>query len=149
MDINAEVTRKAVLTGAGVGVAAVALAACSSGSSSDAGSSSSGSAESSGSASSGSAGAGEALTKTADVPVGSGVIVGKTVVTQPTAGDFKAFSAVCTHSGCLVNKIADGTIDCPCHGSKFSLDGAVVDGPAKKPLEPISVRVQGDSIVQG
>ena len=149
MDINAEVTRKAVLTGAGVGVAAVALAACSSGSSSDAGSSSSGSAESSGSASSGSAGTGEALTKTADVPVGSGVIVGKTVVTQPTAGDFKAFSAVCTHSGCLVNKIADGTIDCPCHGSKFSLDGAVVDGPAKKPLEPVSVRVQGDSIVQG
>ncbi|KKE98379.1 Rieske (2Fe-2S) protein [Mycolicibacterium obuense] len=150
MDINAEVTRKAVLTGAGVGVAAVALAACSSGSSSDAGtSSSSGSAESSGSASSGSAGTGEALTKTADVPVGSGVIVGKTVVTQPTAGDFKAFSAVCTHSGCLVNKIADGTIDCPCHGSKFSLDGAVVDGPAEKPLEPVSVRVQGDSIVQG
>ncbi|KMO80411.1 ubiquinol-cytochrome c reductase iron-sulfur subunit [Mycolicibacterium obuense] len=150
MDINAEVTRKAVLTGAGVGVAAVALAACSSGSSSESGtSSSSGSAESSGSASSGSAGTGEALTKTADVPVGSGVIVGKTVVTQPTAGDFKAFSAVCTHSGCLVNKIADGTIDCPCHGSKFSLDGAVVDGPAKKPLEPISVRVQGDSIVQG
>lgn len=144
MDINAEVTRKAVLTGAGVGVAAVALAACSSGSSSDAGSSSSGSAESSGSA-----GTGEALTKTADVPVGSGVIVGKTVVTQPTAGDFKAFSAVCTHSGCLVNKIADGTIDCPCHGSKFSLDGAVVDGPAEKPLEPVSVRVQGDSIVQG
>ncbi|OKH74655.1 (2Fe-2S)-binding protein [Mycobacterium sp. SWH-M1] len=148
--MNAEVTRKAVLTGAGVGVAAVALAACSSGSSSESGtSSSSGSAESSGSASSGSAGTGEALTKTADVPVGSGVIVGKTVVTQPTAGDFKAFSAVCTHSGCLVNKIADGTIDCPCHGSKFSLDGAVVDGPAKKPLEPISVRVQGDSIVQG
>ena len=150
MDINAEVTRKAVLTGAGVGVAAVALAACSSGSSSESGtSSSSGSAGSSGSASSGSAGTGEALTKTADVPVGSGVIVGKTVVTQPTAGDFKAFSAVCTHSGCLVNKIADGTIDCPCHGSKFSLDGAVVDGPAKQPLEPISVRVQGDSIVQG
>ena len=150
MDINAEVTRKAVLTGAGVGVAAVALAACSGGSSSESGSASSESAGSSESAaSSGSAGTGEALTKTADVPVGSGVIVGKTVVTQPTAGDFKAFSAVCTHSGCLVNKIADGTIDCPCHGSKFSLDGAVVDGPAKKPLEPITVRVQGDSIVQG
>ncbi len=145
MDINAEVTRKAVLTGAGVGVAALALAACSSGSESpDAGSSSAqASSGASGEASSG------ALAKTADVPVGSGVIVGKTVVTQPTAGDFKAFSAVCTHSGCLVNKIADGTIDCPCHGSKFSLDGAVVNGPAKKPLEPVSVRVQGDSIVPG
>ncbi|MCG7592688.1 ubiquinol-cytochrome c reductase iron-sulfur subunit [Mycobacterium sp. PSTR-4-N] len=144
MDINAEVTRKAVLTGAGVGAAAVALAACSGGSSSDGGSSSS---EPAGS--SGSAGTDEALATTADVPVGSGVIVGKTVVTQPTAGDFKAFSAVCTHSGCLVNKIADGTIDCPCHGSKFSLDGAVVNGPAKKPLEPVAVRVQGDSIVAG
>lgn len=150
MDINAEVTRKAVLTGAGVGVAAVALAACSSGSSSDGGSgASSSSASSDLSGPSGSSGSSEALAKTADVPVGSGVIVGKTVVTQPTAGDFKAFSAVCTHSGCLVNKIADGTIDCPCHGSKFSLDGAVVNGPAKKPLEPVSVRVQGDSIVQG
>ncbi|MEH3138825.1 MAG: Rieske (2Fe-2S) protein [Mycobacterium kyogaense] len=144
MDINAEVTRKTVLTGAGVGVAAVALAACSGGSSSESGASSSAS-----DAPSGSAGSAEALAKTADVPVGSGVIVGKTVVTQPNAGDFKAFSAVCTHSGCLVNKIADGTIDCPCHGSKFSLDGAVVNGPAKKPLEPITVRVQGDSIVQG
>ena len=144
MDINAEVTRKAVLTGAGVGAAAVALAACSGGSSSDGGSSSS---EPPGS--SGSAGTDEALATTADVPVGSGVIVGKTVVTQPTAGHFKAFSAVCTHSGCLVNKIADGTIDCPCHGSKFSLDGAVVNGPAKKPLEPVAVRVLGDSIVAG
>ncbi|MBX7450576.1 Rieske (2Fe-2S) protein [Mycolicibacterium sp. 3033] len=145
--INVGVTRKTLLTGAGVGAAAVALAACSGGSSSDGASSSSEPADPAGS--SGSAGTDEALAKTADVPVGSGVIVDKTVVTQPTAGDFKAFSAVCTHSGCLVNKIADGTIDCPCHGSKFSLDGTVVNGPAKKPLEPVAVRVQGDSIVAG
>lgn len=135
-----QVSRKAVLAGAGVGVAAAALAACSSGSDSSASSSSS--------AESSSAAAGAALTKTGDVPVGSGVIVGKTVVTQPTAGEFKAFSAVCTHSGCLVNKVADGTIDCPCHGSKFSLDGQVVNGPAKKPLEPVNITVQGESIVQ-
>lgn len=140
-----EVPRKTVIAGAGVGVAAAALAACSSGSDSSASSSSS----SSGSASESSAAAGEALTTTGDVPVGSGVIVGKTVVTQPTAGEFKAFSAVCTHQGCLVNKVADGTIDCPCHGSKFSLDGQVVNGPAKKPLEPVNITVQGDSIVQG
>ncbi|MBI5340221.1 MAG: Rieske (2Fe-2S) protein [Mycolicibacterium rufum] len=135
-----QVSRKTVLAGAGGVVAAAALAACSSGS--DSSSSSSSSAESS------SAAAGAALTKTGDVPVGSGVIVGKTVVTQPTAGEFKAFSAVCTHSGCLVNKVADGTIDCPCHGSKFSLDGQVVNGPAKKPLEPVNITVQGESIVQ-
>lgn len=148
MDINGitdiQVSRKTVLAGAGVGVAAAALAACSSGSDS---SSSESSSESSGSSSESSAAAGEALTTTGDVPVGSGVIVGKTVVTQPTAGEYKAFSAVCTHQGCLVNKVADGTIDCPCHGSKFSLDGQVVNGPAKKPLEPVNITVQGESIV--
>jgi Rieske Fe-S protein len=145
-----KVPRKTVITGAGVGLAAVAVAACSGGSDSgSAGSSSGSSGSSESSAPSGSSAAAGALTTTADVPVGSGVIIDKTVVTQPTAGDFKAFSAVCTHAGCLVNKIADGTIDCPCHGSKFGLDGAVVKGPADKPLEPVTISVQGDSIVQG
>ncbi|WP_123025597.1 QcrA and Rieske domain-containing protein [Mycolicibacterium stellerae] len=92
---------------------------------------------------------GGAITKTADVPVGSGVIVGDVVVTQPSAGDFKAFSSKCTHKGCAVNKVADGTIDCPCHGSKFTLDGAVAKGPATEPLEPKTISVQGDSIVLG
>ena len=89
------------------------------------------------------------IAKTADVPVGSGVIVDKIVVTQPSAGEFKGFSAICTHAGCTVNKVADGTIDCPCHGSKFNLDGSVANGPAAKPLEPAAVTVQGDSIVLG
>jgi Rieske Fe-S protein len=71
------------------------------------------------------------------------------VVTQPTAGTFVGLSAVCTHKGCVVNKVADGTIDCPCHGSKFSItDGAVVNGPATSPLPPVNVKVQGASIVQ-
>ena len=83
----------------------------------------------------------------ADVPVGSGVIVDDVVVTQPTAGEFKGFSSTCTHKGCAVNKVADGTIDCPCHGSKFNLDGSVAKGPATKPLESKAVSVQGDSIV--
>ena len=60
---------------------------------------------------------------------------------------FNGLSSVCTHKGCEVNTVADGTIDCPCHGSKFSFDGAVVNGPATKPLEPKAVSVQGDSIV--
>ena len=129
---DVRVPRKTVIAGAGVGLAAAAVAACSSGSESPP---------------SQALPSGEALAPTADVPVGSGVIVGDVVLTQPVAGDFKAFSAVCTHTGCLVNKIADGSIDCPCHGSRFGLDGAVLDGPASKPLKPVAVRVQGDSIV--
>ena len=88
-----------------------------------------------------------AIAKNADVPVGSGIIVDDVVVTQPAAGEFKAFSSSCTHKGCAVTKVADGTIDCPCHGSKFNLDGSVAKGPATKPLEAKSVTVEGDSIV--
>ncbi|CAN5491491.1 Rieske (2Fe-2S) protein [soil metagenome] len=88
-----------------------------------------------------------AVATTADVPVGSGVIVDAIVLTQPSAGVFKGFSAICTHAGCTVAKIANGTIDCPCHGSKFNLDGTVANGPATRPLEPKSISVQGKSIV--
>ena len=84
-----------------------------------------------------------ALTKTTDVPVGSGVIVGDTVITQPTTGVFKGFSSVCPHAGCNVNAITDGKIICPCHKSEFNLDGTVAQGPAKKPLETKAVTVQG------
>ena len=91
--------------------------------------------------------AGDTIAKTADVPVGSGVIVGEVVVTQPAAGEFKGFSAKCTHKGCTVNKVADGTIDCPCHGSKYNLDGTVASGPATEPLATQAISVKGDSIV--
>ncbi|MET9878023.1 Rieske (2Fe-2S) protein [Actinacidiphila glaucinigra] len=80
---------------------------------------------------------GEVLVKAADVPVGGGTVITdkKVVVTQPKAGEFKAFSAVCTHEGCLVNNVSDGTINCPCHGSKFRItDASVVAGPAPRPL---------------
>jgi Rieske Fe-S protein len=71
------------------------------------------------------------------------------VVTQPTAGSFKAFTAVCTHQGCTVGTVAGGTIDCPCHGSKFSIkDGSVVNGPATSPLAAITIKVEGTSVVE-
>jgi Rieske Fe-S protein len=68
------------------------------------------------------------------------------VVTQPTAGEFKAFSGVCTHQGCLVSGVTD-TIDCSCHGSKFDLaDGSVTSGPASSPLGEVGITVDGDQI---
>ncbi|MEU6574514.1 Rieske (2Fe-2S) protein [Streptomyces sp. NPDC046805] len=93
--------------------------------------------------------AGRALTSTADIPVGGGKIfkVQKIVVTQPKKGEFKAFSAICTHEGCTVARVADGTIDCPCHGSKFRVaDGSVAHGPAMKPLPAKHITVEGNSI---
>ncbi|MFD3569053.1 Rieske (2Fe-2S) protein [Streptomyces sp. NPDC058671] len=89
------------------------------------------------------------LTRTAEIPVGGGMVFAKekVVVTQPVAGEFKAFSAVCTHQGCTVNKVADGTIDCPCHGSKFRVaDGSVAKGPATRPLPAEQITVSGDAI---
>jgi len=88
----------------------------------------------------------------ADVPVGGGKILAdaKIVLTQPTAGTVKAFSAVCTHAGCTVADVSGGTINCPCHGSKFKIeDGSVAGGPAPKPLPPVAVSVQGGQVVRG
>ncbi|GII21690.1 Rieske (2Fe-2S) protein [Planosporangium mesophilum] len=151
-----ETTRRGVIAGAaGVGAAAV-LAACGSDTSSPApntGTDSSGGAPSAPAASGQQQGgqqAGAALAKTNEIPVGGGKVIEsqKLVVTQPVAGEYKAFTAVCTHSGCLVTTVANGTINCPCHGSKFSAaDGSVKGGPAKAPLAAKPVNVQGDSIV--
>lgn len=91
----------------------------------------------------------EVIAKTADVPVGSGVVVDEIVVTQPAEGEFRAFSSTCTHAGCTLRDVAGGTINCPCHGSKFNLDGTVANGPANRSLEARAVIVQGDSIVLG
>ncbi|MFK0050488.1 Rieske (2Fe-2S) protein [Streptomyces sp. NPDC090741] len=94
-------------------------------------------------------GTGTALLKSSAVPVGGGTILKekKLVVTQPTAGSFRCFTAVCTHQGCIVSKVEAGTIDCPCHGSKFQIaDGAVAHGPATRPLaeKQITVAPDGD-----
>jgi Rieske Fe-S protein len=142
------IPRQKMIIGAGLGLAATAIAACSSyGKKSDATGAPSTTAEQAPAMSGGSAPVAKPIAKTSDVPVGSGVILGEVVVTQPTAGVFKGFSSTCTHKGCTVDKIADGTIDCPCHGSKFNLDGTVAHGPAEKPLEAKNVTVEGDEIV--
>ena len=89
------------------------------------------------------------FTTTADIEVGGGAIFPdeEIVVTQPTEGEFKAFSAVCTHQGCLVSSIEDGDIICDCHGSHFSIeDGEPDSGPASSPLEEVAITVTGDQI---
>ncbi|HEY7432716.1 MAG TPA: Rieske (2Fe-2S) protein [Streptosporangiaceae bacterium] len=91
------------------------------------------------------------LARTTDIPVGGGKILTsqRIVITQPKAGSFVAFTAVCTHAGCTVTSVTGGTINCPCHGSRFNIvNGSVVDGPATSPLAPVSIKVQGSSIVQ-
>ena len=100
---------------------------------------------------SGTAAAPAALASTSDVPVGGGKILAdkKIVLTQPKSGEFHGFSAVCTHAGCTVGSVSGGTINCPCHGSRFNITtGAVVNGPATSPLPAVNIKVQGTSIVQ-
>lgn len=90
-----------------------------------------------------------ATVPTGNIPVGGGAVLGDVVVTQPSRGDFRGFSSTCTHAACTVSDVSGGTINCPCHGSKFNLDGSVRTGPASAPLAPRSVSVQGDSVVIG
>ncbi len=92
---------------------------------------------------------GTPLAPTADIPVGGGVVFAdsRAVVTQPVAGDFKCFSAVCTHTGCLVTGVST-TISCPCHGSSFDLStGAVLGGPAPAPLAEVPFTITDDEVV--
>lgn len=143
--------RRTIIVGVGVCAAATALAACSTyGDTSEANGTAAPPAEPPAASPPGAeAGSPAALAKTADVPVGSAVILDDVVLTQPTAGDFKGFSSLCPHAGCKVSEVVDAVVVCPCHGSEFSLDGAVVKGPAKKPLEPKAITVAGDSIIAG
>nr|WP_254552265.1 Rieske 2Fe-2S domain-containing protein [Kitasatospora sp. MMS16-BH015] len=97
-------------------------------------------------------GGGAPLAKASDIPVGGGIVLKerKVVVTQPAPGEFKAFSAICPHRGCSVQEVTGGTINCPCHGSKFKIsDGSVAKGPATEPLAEAKVTVSGDSIALG
>lgn len=98
------------------------------------------------------------LVSTADVPVGGGVILvsANVVVTQPDQGTFEGFSATCTHEGCTLATVANGTINCACHGSQFSIkDGSNVTGPSGSPagstapLPKVAVKVKGTNIVEG
>ncbi|MCI1746829.1 MAG: Rieske (2Fe-2S) protein [Acidipropionibacterium sp.] len=128
-------TRRAVLRG-GLGIAALAtgsaLAGCSSGDTTQ-----------------GVSPTGPLEIDASQVPVGGGTVIAKSgyVVTQPTKGSYRAFSALCPHAGCDVSKVADGQIVCPCHDSRFAItDGAVVKGPATEGLSAAKVAVEGSKL---
>ncbi|MEW2572740.1 Rieske (2Fe-2S) protein [Streptomyces sp. NPDC047070] len=136
--------RRTVLAALGGAGLAAALTACGGSDDSSSGTSSNSSSD----ASTGSAG-GTALAKTTDIPEGGGKVFAdqSVVVTQPTAGEFKAFSTVCPHQQQRVNSVDNGLITCPAHGSQFSVaDGAVKKGPATSGLTAANIKVSGDSI---
>lgn len=143
--------RRAVLAGAGVAALGV-VAACSSGGS--------GGSSGAGGGAGGAGGAGQpssdlpegapgtVLGPVSEVPVGGGAVFAdqQVVVTQPAAGTFQGLSSVCPHQGCQVNAVRDGAVICPCHGSRFGLDGAVLQGPAQSPLARRAVAVTGSDL---
>jgi len=162
-EIAPAASRRALIAGVGA-AAAVVLAGCSTYNANNGGvdagaptttsapAATGGASSSAGGGGSTSAAAPAALATTAQVPVDGGKILAdkKIVITQPAAGTFKAFTAVCTHQGCTVGSISGGAIHCPCHGSAFSIkDGSVVNGPAASPLASVAIKVDGTSIVQG
>jgi Rieske Fe-S protein len=90
------------------------------------------------------------LAKVADIPAGGGVIVQNVVLTKDQSGKVNAFSATCTHQGCAVTAVSGGTINCPCHGSKFdAASGRPVAGPASKPLAAVAVQQRDGAVYPG
>lgn len=146
-----EIERRTVLQAGGILAVGGLVAACSSGSgdaavASEAPAGSAPAASAPASTSSGGAG----VAQVSDIPVGGGVILDEpaVVITQPAEGEVKAFTAICTHQGCLVSEVVDNEIICPCHGSRFSaVDGSVTSGPATTGLTAAGVVVEGGSVV--
>ena len=69
------------------------------------------------------------------------------LVTQPKAGDYRGFSATCTHAGCIVSGVRDGEIACGCHGARFDVaSGAVLAGPARTALGRINIELRGEEL---
>ncbi|MCX3288057.1 Rieske (2Fe-2S) protein [Streptomyces sp. NEAU-H22] len=147
-------SRRTVVAAVGAAGLTVALTACgsedkASDPSTEQGAAGGGATNEGGGSSGGAGAGGAALAKTADIPEGSGKIFKdeKVVVSQPAAGDYKAFSTICTHQKCPMVDLKDDIISCACHGSQFSvLDGSVKKGPAVKALEAKQISVNGDSI---
>jgi Rieske Fe-S protein len=155
-------SRRSLLAAAGAVGAAGIVAACGGGSETadpaDTSTSAASPTESAAGSSPPAAGGGEALAKTSDVPVGGALFLEgpNVVLTQPATGDFKAFSSICTHQSCPINRVAESTLICQCHFSAFKItDGSPTTnpengrrGPAPSPLKEIRITVEGDSVIR-
>ena len=145
-------TRRALLRGAAVaGLGLPLLAACGSDEPA-AGTGDSSTPKPAQSSATGSGGSSGALASTKAVPKGGGLILADdgVVITQPKPGTFEGFSSICTHAGCPLDNVSQGTINCICHGSQFSIeDGSVVTGPASAPLPKKPLVVKGSDITLG
>jgi nitrite reductase/ring-hydroxylating ferredoxin subunit len=93
-----------------------------------------------------------AVAKITDIPIGSGKkydVEGTPIlITQPRAGEFRGFSAICTHAGFVMNNVANSEIKCDNHGALYSAeDGSVISGPAPRALGKVEVTVEGDDLL--
>jgi Rieske Fe-S protein len=130
--VGGVVTSRRVVVVAGAAGLASALAGCGSGEESGDGD-----------------GGGRVLSDVSEIPEGGGRVFAddEVVVVQPAAGEFRGFSAICTHQGCTVAEVSDGTINCHCHGSRFRIaDGGVARGPADRPLPEAAIAVRDGTI---
>ncbi|MEV5143214.1 Rieske 2Fe-2S domain-containing protein [Streptomyces sp. NPDC052727] len=139
MPARSSASRRTLLRGAAAApVAGLGLAACS--------------------APDGSASAADAPTAPVDLGAESEVAKGgaklyrdhNVVVSRAEDGTLKAYSTICTHAGCPINKLQGTTLICPCHGSEFdAVTGKVVQAPATEPLPELSVKAAEGRIVAG
>lgn len=131
-------TRRIVFHGLGALGVAAALAGCAGGDDGDGGGGGD------------SVEAGTRLTTTDEVPVGGGVVLTeeRIVVVQPTEGEFKAYTAVCTHQQLLVTSVQDGVIRCANHGSAYdAATGEPTQGPAPAALAEVAIEVKDSTIL--
>lgn len=85
----------------------------------------------------------------ADLPVGGALVFRQErVALLREGGEIIALRLVCTHLGCTVSVTPEGMV-CPCHGSRFDRTGRVLTGPAERPLERLTVRLEGAELAVG
>jgi Rieske Fe-S protein len=90
--------------------------------------------------------------KSSELPPNSGKVFAfgsrPAIVVRTPAGDWRAFTAVCTHLNCTVQYRSDmQMIWCACHNGMYDLNGKVVSGPPPRPLEEYAVHVRSDEVV--